>query len=208
MPPDCISPQTGPATLLITWRIRLLFSDSIIGELAARLRTAGSRRKLVGQSAREPFQNLGKDCRPAFAVLKVPLRSLAMAFKCTLVTPEQQPFDGSVEQVILPAHDGLIGILTNRAPLLVKLGIGPLRIDQAGEKRLYFLLDGGIAQMRDNNLTVLTREATPATEIDYASAEAEYREALASRPTDDTARQQQEHQIAKARAKQALAARK
>ena len=50
-----------------------------------------------------------------------------MAFQCVIVTPEQQALDESVTQAILPAHDGLIGILTDRAPLLVKLGLGPGR---------------------------------------------------------------------------------
>ena len=46
-----------------------------------------------------------------------------MAFQCVIVTPEAQVFDQQVTQAIVPAHDGLVGILTDRAPLLVKLGI-------------------------------------------------------------------------------------
>ena len=49
-----------------------------------------------------------------------------MAFQCVIVTPEAQVFDESVTQAIVPAHDGQIGILTDRAPLLVKLGVGAL----------------------------------------------------------------------------------
>ena len=89
-----------------------------------------------------------------------------MAFQCVVVTPEQQVLDESCTQVILPAHDGEIGILTDRAPLLAKLGVGVLRFDlQGGQKRSYFI-DGGIAQMKDNRLTVLTTEATLPSEID------------------------------------------
>ena len=44
-----------------------------------------------------------------------------MAFQCIIVTPEQQVLDESVTQAIIPAHDGLLGILTDRAPLLAKL---------------------------------------------------------------------------------------
>ena len=44
-----------------------------------------------------------------------------MAFKCVVVTPEQQMFDETITQAIVPAHDGKVGILTDRAPLLVKL---------------------------------------------------------------------------------------
>ena len=52
-----------------------------------------------------------------------------MSFQCVVVTPEQQVVDAEVKQVIVPAHDGLLGILTNRSPVLVKLGLGALTID-------------------------------------------------------------------------------
>jgi F0F1-type ATP synthase epsilon subunit len=46
-----------------------------------------------------------------------------MGFQCVIVTPEHQVLDENILQAILPAHDGLMGILTDRAPLLVKLGL-------------------------------------------------------------------------------------
>ena len=82
-----------------------------------------------------------------------------MAFSCVVVTPEQQVLDESLTQAIIPAADGLLGILTDRAPLLAKLGKGPLRLDLAsGQKRL-FRIEGGVAQMKDNKLTILTQVA-------------------------------------------------
>jgi F0F1-type ATP synthase epsilon subunit len=38
-----------------------------------------------------------------------------MPFRCVIVTPEQQVLDESLTQAVLPAHDGLVGILTDRA---------------------------------------------------------------------------------------------
>ncbi|MGE5609869.1 MAG: ATP synthase F1 subunit epsilon [Bacillota bacterium] len=128
-----------------------------------------------------------------------------MAFQCTVVTPEHQAFEGTISQAILPAHDGLIGVLTDRAPLLVKLGVGVLRLDQAGEQKHYFLVDGGIAQMKDNRLTILTSEATPAQDIDIREAEAEYAEALAMHPTNEKALQERQRRLAHATAKRGLA---
>ena len=58
-----------------------------------------------------------------------------MSFQVVIVTPEQQVLDETVTQAILPAHDGQIGILTDRAPLLVKLGQGPLQLDLASSRR-------------------------------------------------------------------------
>ena len=127
-----------------------------------------------------------------------------MSFKCTVVTPEQQAFDATISQAILPAHDGLVGILTNRAPLLVRLGIGPMRLDLPGGKSEFFFVDGGVAQMKDNNLTIVTGQATPASEIDFEAARAEYAEASARRPADEPSSLDRERQMQRARVKQSL----
>jgi len=128
-----------------------------------------------------------------------------MAFRCTIVTPEEQVLDESLTQAILPAHDGLLGILTDRAPLLAKLGQGPLRVDLAAGGSRHFYIEGGIAQMKDNNLTILTNEATPANEIDAEAARAEYNEAVARRITPEYTAEDRSRQLARARAKQQLA---
>jgi len=130
-----------------------------------------------------------------------------MAFQCSVVTPEHQVFDGRVVQAILPAHDGLLGICTGRAPLLVKLGVGPLRLDLPDGGRKIFFLDGGLAQMKDNRLTVLAGDVVPADQLDYEAAAEEYRQALAAPITDDEAARQRDRALARARAKQALASR-
>ena len=128
-----------------------------------------------------------------------------MSFQCTLVTPEQQVLDETVQQAIVPAHDGLIGILTGRAPLLIKLGTGELRIDLPGGQRRYFFVDGGVAQMKDNKLTILSTAAAASSAINAETARAEYAEAEARRPTDAKTAKDREHQMARARAKQAIA---
>jgi F-type H+-transporting ATPase subunit epsilon len=129
-----------------------------------------------------------------------------MSFHCVVVTPEQQAADETVSQVILPAHDGEIGILTDRAPLLVKLGIGVLRMDLTGGQRREFFVDGGVAQMKDNRLTVLTNEATPPSEIDAETARAEYNEAAARVPTDARTREDRDRALQRGRVKQQLVA--
>jgi len=82
-----------------------------------------------------------------------------MSFKCVIVTPEQQVLDQTVKQVILPAYDGQMGILTGRSPMLVKLGKGPLRVDLATGQHANFSVEGGVAQMKENVLTILTEKA-------------------------------------------------
>src|SRR5213075_2187758 len=108
-----------------------------------------------------------------------------MAFQCVIVTPEQQLLDEQTTQAIVPAHDGLIGILTDRAPLLVKLGLGPLRLSVAGGQEKVFYIEGGIAQMKDNRLTILTNEASEPQQIDAEGARTEFAEASARKITDE-----------------------
>jgi F0F1-type ATP synthase epsilon subunit len=74
----------------------------------------------------------------------------------------------------------------------------------SGQKR-YFFVDGGVAQMKDNKLTLLSTDAAPASLVSAETARAEYAEAEARRPTDAKAAADRQHQMARARAKQAVA---
>ena len=85
-----------------------------------------------------------------------------MAFQCDIVTPDREVFKESVSSVVLPAHDGYLGVLTNRAPLLVRLGAGRLTATLVRGGTHAFTVRGGVAQMKDNKLTVLTESAAEA----------------------------------------------
>ncbi len=93
-------------------------------------------------------------------------------FHCQLITPEAAMVDVHADQVVFTAHDGEVGILLNRAPLLCKLGIGEMRVTtEQGTQRYY--VDGGFAHVIDNEVTVLTERALAAEDIDSAEAEQE-----------------------------------
>jgi F-type H+-transporting ATPase subunit epsilon len=93
-------------------------------------------------------------------------------FHCQLITPEAAMVDVHADQVVFTAHDGEVGILLNRAPLLCKLGIGEMRVTtEQGTQRFY--VDGGFAHVIDNEVTILTERALAAEEIDPAKAEQE-----------------------------------
>ena len=87
---------------------------------------------------------------------------MAATFRCSIVTPEAPIFDEEVRYVSFPAWDGQVGIQARRAPLLAKLGQGPMTIDLAGGGRRTFQIRGGFAQMRGNELAVLSDEAVAA----------------------------------------------
>jgi F-type H+-transporting ATPase subunit epsilon len=128
-----------------------------------------------------------------------------MAFQCVIVTPEAQVFDQQITQAIVPAHDGLVGILTDRAPLLVKLGIGALQLDATQGGRRTLFINGGIAQMKDNQLTIVTDEALEPSAIDAETARAELAEATARVTTDQNSFDDRQRRMQRARVMQELA---
>jgi F-type H+-transporting ATPase subunit epsilon len=93
-----------------------------------------------------------------------------MAFQCTVATPEGLLYDGTVTGAIVPAHDGQVGILTDRAPILLKLGAGALRLHIAGSADVVYFIAGGVAQMKDNVLTILSDEAKAIDQLDVEAA--------------------------------------
>src|SRR6185295_19537945 len=109
-----------------------------------------------------------------------------MSFNCVIVTPEQKLLDEKVSQVILPAHDGEMGILTGRAPILVKLGIGRLRADVSGGHSHAYYVEGGVAQMRGDKLTIITDNAIPVSDLNAATAKTELDAATSREAKDPT----------------------
>lgn len=91
-------------------------------------------------------------------------------FHCSVITPERAVLETDATFVAFPAHDGEVGILKDRAPLLYKMGIGVLRVETPEGNHTFFV-DGGFAQMVENRLTLLTEQAKSVNEIDRAAAE-------------------------------------
>jgi F-type H+-transporting ATPase subunit epsilon len=83
---------------------------------------------------------------------------VADTFLCSVVTPERAVLECDATFVALPAWDGEVGVLRNRAPLVCRLGIGALRIETAEDKHVMFV-DGGFAEMAENKLSILTSAA-------------------------------------------------
>jgi F-type H+-transporting ATPase subunit epsilon len=99
-------------------------------------------------------------------------------FRCRLITPEAQVFDEQATAAVIPAWDGLLGILPNRAPMVMQMGTGELRVDfpdsgqTKGGSRAFFV-DDGFAQMVDNELTILAASAVAAENLSESSAQTE-----------------------------------
>jgi len=76
----------------------------------------------------------------------------------SVVSPEQVLFEGEATSVVVPAYDGLIGILPRHAPMLALLGRGTLTVATAeGPRR--FTVGGGFVQVRANVVRVVAEQA-------------------------------------------------
>jgi len=104
---------------------------------------------------------------------------VAETFRCTIVTPAAAVFDAEVRYASFPAWDGQVGVLYGQSPQLTRLGIGPMRVDEAEGASRWYLVEGGFAQVHENVLTILTERATPAEELSVSQAEAELKDANA-----------------------------
>lgn len=105
----------------------------------------------------------------------------------------------TANSVVLPAHDGLIGILRDRAPLLCQMGVGVLRVEPTSGGTKEVFVDGGFAQVLDNEITILTDRAMPAEEISRAAAEKALAEAEKMPTPDEAAAAEKQHAIERAR---------
>ncbi len=87
-----------------------------------------------------------------------------------LVAPAGMVFDGDVEQVIIPASTGEMGILPKHAPLVAQLAIGRMRVQKPNGQWLDFAVAEGFAKVQSNKIVVLADAAEEASMIDVERA--------------------------------------
>ena len=100
-------------------------------------------------------------------------------FRCRIVTPTARIMDEDVTSASIPAWDGSMGFMVDRAPILTRLGVGELTLQfpaagSGGGSRSSGVA-GGFAQMVDNRLTLLAETAIPTETIVVSEVEAEMR---------------------------------
>ena len=149
-----------------------------------------------------------------------------MPLTLSLVTPEKTLLTGAVDAVNLPLADGMAGILPGRAPMVARLGYGPLTVrglkGEGGEKRWF--VAGGFVQVSPSKggpssadgakpgdgadggtVSVLTNRALPPGEIDAAAVRSELSEVTARVPSTPEARAAKQRDVTRLRAMLAAA---
>ena len=99
-----------------------------------------------------------------------------MSLTLRVLAPDQNVFDGSADEVILPSTTGQLGILPGHISLLTAIDIGVLRVRSNGAWNSIALM-GGFAEVDADEVTVLVNKAELGSSIDAAAAEAAFQKA-------------------------------
>ncbi len=94
---------------------------------------------------------------------------MAASLKLRIVTPERVVLETDVEQVTATAVDGELSILPEHEPLVTALAIDILRYKTNKEDDFAAVM-GGILEVKNNEVTVLSDVAELDTEVDVARA--------------------------------------
>jgi len=94
---------------------------------------------------------------------------MAATLNLQIITPERIVFDKEVEQVTATAIDGELTILPDHEPITTALGIDIIRFKSDGNESAAAVI-GGLLEVTDNRVTVLSDAAELDIEIDEARA--------------------------------------
>jgi len=87
-----------------------------------------------------------------------------------IVTPDRSIVREEIDEVVVPATDGYLGVLPGHTPLMATLKVGELWYRQGQEKR-YLAIAFGFVEVLPDHVTVLASVGETAAEIDVHRAE-------------------------------------
>ena len=100
-------------------------------------------------------------------------------FKLELITPEKVLLDIEVERLVAVTETGEIGVLAKHADMTCKLEPAPLKYWAPDGKKDILAVIGGILEVKDNKVTIITDFALNSSDIDEAKAQKAAEEAKA-----------------------------
>ena len=86
-----------------------------------------------------------------------------------IITHERIVFEGEVDELVIQAQTGQMGILKDHIPMTNVLDVGVTKAKQ-GDKFRYFATMGGVFQFKDNVATILTDVCEDGCDIDVTRA--------------------------------------
>ncbi|MAI46214.1 MAG: F0F1 ATP synthase subunit epsilon [Hyphomicrobiaceae bacterium TMED74] len=111
-------------------------------------------------------------------------------FSFELVSPERVLMSESVEHVVLPGSEGLLGVLSGHSPAVVTLKPGVISVLSGSTVKRKIYVRGGFAEINPETVTVLAEHAvdTEAADKDAISSELSVAEEDLADASDDDAR--------------------
>ena len=95
---------------------------------------------------------------------------MAGSLTLRVITPDAIVLDEVTDTVVVPATDGLMGILPKHARMVTALASGSLKYTRGGQEEHLFV-SGGFAEVRNDTLRVITEASERPSEIDVERAE-------------------------------------
>ena len=77
--------------------------------------------------------------------------------KVAVISPTRVGFEGTGDSIVVPAYDGLMGILYGHAPMMTLLGTGAVTVKD-GSQVHRIAVSGGFLQVVGNEVSVLAEE--------------------------------------------------
>ncbi|MHC4552866.1 MAG: ATP synthase F1 subunit epsilon [Planctomycetota bacterium] len=88
------------------------------------------------------------------------------------MTPKAKLLEARVGSVVLPVHDGQMGIMRNHCPMLAELGFGIMQVHEMADRPdAFFVLEGGFVRVSENHVTVLAYDVTTFEGLDKKETE-------------------------------------
>lgn len=75
-----------------------------------------------------------------------------------IVSPDEKIFSGEIHLIQLPGITGSFEIMNNHAPIISALKTGKLKIISKEGEVTFFEIDGGVVEVSNNKVTVLTNK--------------------------------------------------
>lgn len=72
-----------------------------------------------------------------------------------IITPDKTVYSGKVKLIQLPGSKGTFEMLKNHAPIISTLEKGKIKVEEESGEVLFFDVDGGVVENKDNKIIVL-----------------------------------------------------
>jgi F-type H+-transporting ATPase subunit epsilon len=72
-----------------------------------------------------------------------------------IITPDKKVYSGEIKSAVLPGAEGRFGVLNKHASMISTLKKGKIKIVDVQQQTHTFEINGGVAEVHANKLTVL-----------------------------------------------------